>query len=576
MMLLVKKYLLSVTLVLSVIICSGFVASAALIDSIRFEPVLGSDVMQKIIIEGRISVAPNSLEVDRQVSLEFLRPNVITADIKVKPKAFKYVAQTTADSITGAYKFEFKNKNSGTFLARIGFKGMKSTDQNEKTFVFVNPTEVPAFLNSISQASSSNDIAKLKEIVDSSIASDFITLPFYELIKQKAYDTAPIFSTIAKQGTFLDVPSFITAFNQATALQIINCAANQDALKETFNNTLIKSILVFENGPMETYDTVLTETERNTVLGQMVKKYSTVNEIVDTFSIYVVRYAISHRNWQETYNILENNNDILKMDFTKYNTLSDKNAILKLLVDNCADFTSVSQLVGAFNGYVDTQISNNQPRTISKGGWGGGSVVVKEEKINIVVQPTPPLSPTFKDLESIPWAKESIEKLAELKVISGNGDGLFNPKNKVTREEFLKMLISAFNLLDTSATCDFKDVVKNDWYYSYIASAKKLGISNGLSDEEFGVGVNITRQDMVTMAFKTLNLKNVKIPSVSDNIVFTDDNRISLYAKDAVKAMQGAGIVKGIGDKVFAPGALSTRAEAAKIIYGLIGLVGNI
>ncbi|HHW00656.1 MAG TPA: S-layer homology domain-containing protein, partial [Clostridiaceae bacterium] len=55
------------------------------------------------------------------------------------------------------------------------------------------------------------------------------------------------------------------------------------------------------------------------------------------------------------------------------------------------------------------------------------------------------------------------------------------------------------------------------------------------------------------------------------NVVpFTDEAEISGYAKEAVAAIQKAGIIKGTGDGRFAPKNNATRAEAAVIIYRLL------
>jgi len=54
-------------------------------------------------------------------------------------------------------------------------------------------------------------------------------------------------------------------------------------------------------------------------------------------------------------------------------------------------------------------------------------------------------------------------------------------------------------------------------------------------------------------------------------VVFTDANDIQAWATDAVTAMQKAGIINGMGDGTFAPNANATRAQAAKIIYEILG-----
>jgi len=177
---------------------------------------------------------------------------------------------------------------------------------------------------------------------------------------------------------------------------------------------------------------------------------------------------------------------------------------------------------------------------------------------------------TFNDISSVPWAKEAIETLAAEGIISGPGDGTFRPNNKVTRAEFIKMLMMALELVDEEAVCTFSDVKEGAWYYQSIANAEKLGIVNGKGDGTFGVNDEILRQDMAVMIYRAAQLTGIDLGDDINVIPFTDEEDISGYAKEAVAAIQKAGIINGIGDGSFAPKKNATRAEAAVIIYRLL------
>ncbi len=179
---------------------------------------------------------------------------------------------------------------------------------------------------------------------------------------------------------------------------------------------------------------------------------------------------------------------------------------------------------------------------------------------------------TFSDIEKPTWAQKKIEALAARGIVAGVGDNTFNPYANVTRAQFIQMLIKAFELNDSSASTTFNDVKAGDWYYNSIATAQKLGIVSGKKDGNFGVTDQISRQDMAVMLYKTAKLAKVNLESKSVN-QFTDKEKISGYAIEAVEAMQEAGIVSGVGDGMFAPMNKSTRAEASTIIYNLFSAV---
>lgn len=174
---------------------------------------------------------------------------------------------------------------------------------------------------------------------------------------------------------------------------------------------------------------------------------------------------------------------------------------------------------------------------------------------------------TFDDITQVDWAVVPIEALAGRGIISGIGDSKFAPDRNVTREEFAKMLVEAFGFKDEAAATDLADVPEDAWHYKYVASAQKYGIVNGIGNNIFGVGTNITRQDMAVMAYRAAKAANIRIKIINDEESFSDTGEIAEYAKDSVSVMQQLGIINGIGDNMFAPMNNATRAQAARIIY---------
>ena len=66
----------------------------------------------------------------------------------------------------------------------------------------------------------------------------------------------------------------------------------------------------------------------------------------------------------------------------------------------------------------------------------------------------------FGDLDGYEWAKKDIENLYQKDIVSGTGDGNFEPSREVKREEFVKMLVSALDLT-LSNDLEFTDVNKD-------------------------------------------------------------------------------------------------------------------
>jgi hypothetical protein len=184
--------------------------------------------------------------------------------------------------------------------------------------------------------------------------------------------------------------------------------------------------------------------------------------------------------------------------------------------------------------------------------------------------PEIPENTGFTDIGGVEWANAAINYLAENKIMTGVGGNLFEPDRNIKREEFVKTLVCAFGLVDPSAEIDaFSDVYGSEWYYSYVASAYSSGIVNGISETEFGVGQNLTRQQMAAMVERALNILNINLTSLSKGtaVTFFDDNEISDYAKSGVELLSSAGIINGVGENQFSPNGYATRAMTAKVIY---------
>lgn len=187
---------------------------------------------------------------------------------------------------------------------------------------------------------------------------------------------------------------------------------------------------------------------------------------------------------------------------------------------------------------------------------------------------TPSETPEFSDLGGAAWAEKAIEALAERGVLSGKGDGKFYPNDTVTREEYVKIIVEAMDIHEKNAKVAFNDVASSRWSYSYIASAYKANIIQGTNGAEFSPAGEMSRQDMAVIMKRVADHLGIELKGSS--ATFTDDASIASYAKDAVKALSGAGIINGTGNNTFSPRATVTRAQAAKVVYELLVYGGMI
>ena len=188
--------------------------------------------------------------------------------------------------------------------------------------------------------------------------------------------------------------------------------------------------------------------------------------------------------------------------------------------------------------------------------------------------PTPGAPKTFSDIDSVPWAKPAIEAMATLGVINGVSDKEFAPKSNVTRAEFAKMIVKTLGLKGENLNNPFEDVEEGKWYYNDVLLAAKYGIVKGVSPVEFAPNQKITRQEMAVMVVRAMNLvQPVKANDVEGTLKkFTDRNQIADWARESMAIAVEKGLISGMTSTTMEPGANTTRAQSAVIIYRFYNL----
>lgn len=272
-----------------------------------------------------------------------------------------------------------------------------------------------------------------------------------------------------------------------------------------------------------------------------------------------------------SYNSIKNNSDLLETFYKK--------------LANEYTFANFKELREAFENEAKTLIPppGNGGTDYGDGGGGGGGGggrkdVEYESSMNTAGTATPIVNEDtasktdFDDIDTVPWAQEAIKALAKQEIIAGTGNNKFAPNLNVTREQFVKMVVLAFDLYDDDAQArQFMDVGVNTWYEKYVASAVASGIIYGMDEEHFGVGKELSRAEMATILDRVCSYKGITFANKTDDVTYSDAADIPPYAYESIIKMSGAGIMNGVGNNMFAPMEKTTRAMAARVIWLLRG-----
>lgn len=175
---------------------------------------------------------------------------------------------------------------------------------------------------------------------------------------------------------------------------------------------------------------------------------------------------------------------------------------------------------------------------------------------------------SFRDLDGS-YAKEAIISLTEKNIMNGTTASTFSPAQSITRAEFLVTLNRLLGLESvSSAVAAYKDVQPSDWYYSAIQAATGAGLTEGLGDGLFAPKNALTRQEAAIWLQKITGTPSASSSDIQ-RLEFRDHAAISSWASGAVYAMAKLQLMQGNEGK-FEPQQALSRQETAVILDRLL------
>ncbi|MEX1044074.1 MAG: S-layer homology domain-containing protein, partial [Acidimicrobiia bacterium] len=116
---------------------------------------------------------------------------------------------------------------------------------------------------------------------------------------------------------------------------------------------------------------------------------------------------------------------------------------------------------------------------------------------------------TFTDVAPTAWYAPFVDRLAELGISVGYGDGTFRPNSGVTRAEMAVFLTRAFDSLnEVTSTGAFADVPVDAWYAGSAEGILAAGVTTGCSTDPLNYCPNTTvaRDAMASFLSRALGL----------------------------------------------------------------------
>lgn len=481
---------------------------------------------------------------------------------------YNYFDTVTADT-NGAYSVDF-------YANTPGFYNVTHADK-ELRVKYIKDTENAAVVNEIKQAQSADDIYAIlsdTQKVDTLGLDDEIFVKISNDTKVTDNKTAlEILAEIAypkltsMSGTYetqqKEAEAVSDIIRKAGIIVMLNGEATEtisdiDAYKDSID-TDDKQLLRFYNS------------SNSKAVTDMLKK-SRISGMDNFDSRFIETVCLTNISQNDNTGTVLNMLKAYTNEMGITNTQNINDEVVRSMVGKSFDNMAA---VGTYvNNYTSTSNGGSSGGSSSSGG-GSSSRNPSSSIVGGIVAPAENPAQSlqtrnvFADTESVEWANEAINTLAKKGIIAGRTDTEFMPNDTIKREEFVKLIVSLFSLNVIGEEPEFSDVSESDWFYSYLKSAYNAEIISGVSENMFGTGMNITRQDMAVIAAKSAYTAGVELAEINAEKEFTDSADIADYARESVAKLQKAGIMSGDENGAFNPRDNATRAQAAQIIYML-------
>jgi hypothetical protein len=232
-----------------------------------------------------------------------------------------------------------------------------------------------------------------------------------------------------------------------------------------------------------------------------------------------------------------------------------------------------------FGSNVGTDIETEEAKLYVIDDSGTPIAEVKEDGEEVPVKENPKVQDIFKDINEGDWFVPYVQYAYDNSLMSGKGEN-FAPNDPLRREEFTQILYSHSGKPASDFENPFADV-KKDWYTNSVLWAKQNGIADGKNKNGknvFGVGQNITREELALMIYKYAKLKNYDLERTEGATEgFSDSNKVSSWSKEALEWAVTQGILGGKGkagapksELKIDPQGKASRAECACMIANLL------
>lgn len=170
----------------------------------------------------------------------------------------------------------------------------------------------------------------------------------------------------------------------------------------------------------------------------------------------------------------------------------------------------------------------------------------------------------YKDVTSNDWFYSAVNYVTKYEIMPGESYTKFAPNSNMTRAT---VALALYNISGAKASGreSFSDVDSNDWFYDAVVWCSNKGIIEGWNGKFDPYG-EVTREDFAVMMYRYAEYKRYDTDEAEDLDSYTDADKVSSYAEEAMEWAVAEGLINGMGNGTLAPQGTTTRAQAAAVL----------
>ena len=182
------------------------------------------------------------------------------------------------------------------------------------------------------------------------------------------------------------------------------------------------------------------------------------------------------------------------------------------------------------------------------------------------VETEAPVGEPFLDVNEGDWFYDAVAYAYENGLMDGVGGNRFAPNSETTRAQLVTILYRLEGQPAVSGDLPFTDVEAGTWYTNAVGWAAQNGIVNGVGDDTFAPGNDLTREQLVTILYRYAESKGYDVSASADLAGYPDGEEIQAYAREAMAWAVAENIIRGMEDDTLKPAGNASRAQIATIL----------